>query len=228
VAGKVIFAFARCYPRAFVVQVGAHDGSVVDPLREELARRPWRGILVEPIPYIFDRLRARYGRNPRLILENVAIADVDGSRELYHVPETKDDALWGGYDALGSFRRDVVIKHTNLVPDIEKRLVATMVQTLTFDSLCAKHQVENIDVVQIDTEGYDLEVLKLIDFDRWKPALVMYEHAHLNAAEQAEARTMLERRGYRCVLDEMDTLAVLGSTLEREPELQRVWATLAQ
>src|SRR5436305_1438250 len=68
--GQVIYAFARAYPRAFVVQVGAHDGSIVDPLRAELVRRPWSGILVEPVPYVFARLRASYGRNSRLALEN--------------------------------------------------------------------------------------------------------------------------------------------------------------
>ena len=221
--GQVIFAFAREYPRAFVVQVGAHDGSIVDPLRAELVRRPWGGILVEPVPYVFARLQASYGRNSRLVLENAAIADHDGTVEIHHLPETTDGSVWGGYDALGSLRRDVVVKHANLVPDIGERLVTTAVPSLTFESLCAKHNVDHIDIVQTDTEGYDFEVLKLIDLPRWQPGLIMYEHVHLDAADQDAARSMLESNGYQLVSDHMDTIAVHGTALRSHPDLASVW-----
>jgi FkbM family methyltransferase len=221
--GQVVFAFARCYPAAFVVQVGAHDGSIVDPLRAELVRRPWRGILVEPVPYVFERLRANYGANSRLILENAAVADTDGTVEIHHLPEDQEHSLWGGYDALGSLRRDVVLKHTELVPDVEQRLVSTTVPSVTFESLCAKHNVEHIDIVQTDTEGYDFEVLKLVDLGRWRPGLIMYEHVHLSDEDQAGARALLETHGYRLIADHMDTIAVHRTALETHSELRRVW-----
>src|SRR5438552_16548503 len=65
---RVIFEFGRHHPQAFVVQVGAHDGAVVDPLRAELVYRRWRGVLVEPVPYVFERLRANYEGNPRVVV----------------------------------------------------------------------------------------------------------------------------------------------------------------
>ena len=49
-------------------------------------------------------------------------------------------------------------------------------------------------VVQIDTEGYDLEVLRLIDLARWQPSLVMYEHMHLDDEGRAAARSAPHRR----------------------------------
>ena len=221
--GQVVFAFARAYPRAFVVQVGAHDGTVVDPLRAELVRRPWRGVLVEPVPYVFARLRANYGRNARLILENAAIADHDGTVEIHHLPETGQGSVWGGYDALGSLRKDVVLKHTDLIPDIGRRLVSSTVPSLTFASLCAKHGVEHIDIVQTDTEGYDFEVLKLIDLDHWRPGLIMYEHVHLGEADREAARSMLATHGYELIADHMDTIGVQRSALRAHPDLGRVW-----
>jgi FkbM family methyltransferase len=224
--GQVIFAFAKSYPQAFVIQVGAHDGSIVDPLRAELVRRPWRGILVEPVPYVFERLRASYGRNPRLVLENAAIADTDGTVEIHHLPETSDGSVWGGYDALGSLRKDVVLKHTELVPDVEQRLVSTTVPSLTFESLCKKHGVQRIDIVQTDTEGYDYEVLKLIDLPRWQPGLIMYEHVHLAPAEQAEARALLTRHGYELIADHMDTIGVHRAALDAHAALATEWRRL--
>ncbi|MBV9042838.1 MAG: FkbM family methyltransferase [Acidimicrobiia bacterium] len=224
--GQVIFAFAREYPRAFVVQVGAHDGSIVDPLRAELVRRPWGGILVEPVPYVFARLQASYGRNSRLVLENSAIADHDGTVDIHHLPETTDGSVWGGYDALGSIRRDVVAKHTDLVPDIGERLVTTTVPSLTFESLCAKHHVDHIDIVQTDTEGYDFEVLKLIDLPRWRPGLIMYEHVHLDPADQDAARSMLASHGYKLIADHMDTIAVHQSALDAHRNLASEWTRI--
>jgi FkbM family methyltransferase len=224
--GQVIFEFARRHRHAFVVQVGVHDGTAIDPLRDELLRRPWRGILLEPVPYVFERLKANYGRYDRLILENAAIADEDGTREFHHLPQTDDNSMWKWYDALGSFRREVVLGHKNLIPDIEERIVTTSVPCLTFDSLCKKHGVERLDVVQIDTEGYDLEVLRLIDLARWQPSLVMYESMHLGDEDRAAARSLLDEHGYVRIADDMDTLGVHRSTLERLPDLARLWKEL--
>jgi FkbM family methyltransferase len=223
---QVIYTFAQHHPEAFVVQVGAHDGTALDPLRDELMNRPWRGILIEPVPYVFERLRANYGQNPRLALENVAIADADGVRDFHHIPQSDPGSVWKWYDALGSFRREVVLKHRDLIPDIEDRIVATPVRCMTFTSLCEKHDVDAIDFVQIDTEGYDLEVLRLIDLGRWQPRLVMYEHLHLEPADRESARALLDEHGYLRLSDDMDTLGIHRSTLAAVPELDRLWKRL--
>ena len=55
--GRVLFEFARAYPDVFFVQVGANDGDLLDPLREEIGFRKWSGIMVEPVPYVFERLQ---------------------------------------------------------------------------------------------------------------------------------------------------------------------------
>jgi FkbM family methyltransferase len=223
--GRVIAEFGRLNPSAFFMQIGARDGTALDPLRSEFMKREWHGVLVEPVPYVFDRLKSNYAGNPRLILENVAIADGDGTLEFYQLPpEPADSPEWEWYDALGSFRRDVVVaSHTGLIPDIEDRIVSTDVPCLTFDTLCRKHDIQRVDVVQIDTEGYDLEVLELIDFGRYQPQLVMYEHVHLEQHSKQRARELLQSRGYEVVADEMDTLGVRRSLLDGERRMRRTW-----
>jgi hypothetical protein len=119
-----------------------------------------------------------------------------------------------------------VLGHKRLIPDIEDRIVTTAVPCLTFDSLTKKHGVEHIDIVQIDTEGYDLEVLRLIDLVRWQPELVMYEHVHLGDDGRAAARSLLDESGYLRMADDMDTLGVHRSTLERLPDLGQLWTAL--
>ncbi len=198
--------FATAHPEAFFIQIGANDGLALDPLRREIQRRSWRGIMVEPVPYVFERLYERYGGHARVALEQVAIADRDGTRPFYHLREAaRGEDLWQWYHALGSFERSVVLRHRSLIPDIDERLVETEIPTLTFASLCRKHDVDKVDLLQIDTEGYDYQILRGLDLSRWRPRLIVYEHHHLSGEDRASARNLLERAGYLCFEDGLDT-----------------------
>ena len=44
----------------FFIQVGANDGITGDDLRKYILKYQWHGILVEPVPYVFDRLIKNY------------------------------------------------------------------------------------------------------------------------------------------------------------------------
>src|SRR5271156_6703918 len=66
------------------VQVGANDGVFGDPLRSYITKYPWRGVLVEPQPDVFDRLVRNYEPYAdRLILENLAISSDRSELVLY-------------------------------------------------------------------------------------------------------------------------------------------------
>jgi hypothetical protein len=114
--------------------------------------------------------------------------------------------MW--YDALASFRREVIAKHTPWIPDIESRISTIDVPTLTFESLCEAHGIRKIDLVQIDTEGYDYEVVKQIDLEKHEPAIVLYEHYHLQPEEREACELHLENHGYRSISNFFDTLSV--------------------
>ena len=193
-------------PDAGFVQVGAHDGTQLDPLREAILTTRWRGVMVEPLPFVFERLAERYGRHPRLALENVAIGEREGSLPFHYIPES--DGLWRWYDALGSFRRDVVLSHESFIPDVADRIRTLEVDCITFDMLCARHGLDRVDLVQIDTEGYDARVLASIDLDRYQPSIVMFEHLHLSPEEKQEALARMVDAGYRIVEDAMDVVAI--------------------
>jgi FkbM family methyltransferase len=206
---RVVHRYARHVPDATFVQIGAHDGTQLDPLREAILGSRWRGIMVEPVPYVFRRLEARYRSNPRVILENVAVDATDGAREFHFLAEASDgDDVWRWYDALGSFRREVVLSHDQLVPDIATRLVSMDVPCVTFETLCTRNGIDHVDVVQIDTEGYDREILELVDLERYGTHLVVFEHLHLGPEGRAACRDLLTRHGFELVSDGMDTLAV--------------------
>lgn len=205
---RVIREFGRMAPNATFVQIGSNDGVQLDPLREQILSRNWSGIMVEPVPYVFARLKHNYGGLQRVQLVNAAVSDHDGVQPFWYLPESDDPNLWEWYHALGSFREDIIRKHVNLIPDIDARIRCTDVRSLTFDSLCAEAGLSDIDLIQIDTEGYDWEIIKHIDFDRYHPLLVMFEHLHLSADEKAECYRYLRHSGYDVYVDGMDALCL--------------------
>jgi FkbM family methyltransferase len=223
---KLIRAFAKSFPAAVFVEIGANDGEQHDHLRPMIFAHQWRGIMVEPVPYVFKRLSANYAGVDRVVVENAAIADRDGRRPFYHLAASTDyvqEGLPQWYDGIGSFSKESVLDHRRLIPDIDARLVETEVPCLTFDSLCAKHGLTRVDLLLVDTEGYDYEVLRHIDFQAHRAALVVYEHYHLGGEDQASCEAMMREAGYETMAEGFDTWCLLPSA---EEGLTRTWHRL--
>lgn len=207
---RMLYAtFARIHPTATFVQIGANDGVMDDPLREFVLASRWRGVLVEPVPYLFERLRQNYSARPGLAFANVAIATQSGRMPFYYLRESSNDAgVPDWHVGLGSFSRDVVLKHADVIPDIESRLVAQEVACCTFDDLCREHGIERLDVLHIDTEGYDFEILKTVDFGKYRPRLVVYERHHLNEATRQACRQYMRSHGYEGIEEGLDAICI--------------------
>jgi FkbM family methyltransferase len=217
---RVMRAFARLYPRATFLQLGSNDGAKHDPLRAALLRSHWTGVMVEPVPYVFERLRANYGNDPRVRLENVAVAAQSGSLPFHYLAQSgSGDALPDWYDELGSFRKDVVLKHLAHLPDLEQRLISTEIPCVTVADLCQRNGLAAIDLLHMDLEGYDYELIKSIDFARVRPLLLVYEHKHLDPADQLRCREDLRRAGYAGFAEVADTWCI--DTRERDARHRR-------
>src|SRR3954447_3434406 len=97
---QILEAFAEAYPRAVFIEVGANDGVKQDHLRSFITASEWRGGMVEPLPWVFERLRSNYRGRNGLTFENAAIAASDGPVPFYYVPPDGD---W--QDLIGSLSR---------------------------------------------------------------------------------------------------------------------------
>jgi FkbM family methyltransferase len=224
---EILAVFGRAHPDAVFVQIGANDGQQRDPLRANIEHHAWSGVMVEPVPYVFARLESHYRGHDRVRLVNVAIADEDGTRTLFYLPQSDDKGLPPWYDALASFRPDVLLSHENFIPDVAARVATMEVPCWTFDTLCRNEGIGRIDVIQIDTEGYDHEVIKTIDLDRHRPSLLMYESLHLSPEERAACTAHLQRHGYEWMTDGMDTVCLQRAALGPRPSrLHRTWRRL--
>lgn len=222
---KLLSAFARAYTAPFFIEIGSNDGEQHDHLRPFILSEGWKGIMVEPVPYVFERLRRNYEHVAGVTLDRVAIADHDGVLSFHHLREAEDGetGLPQWYDGIGSFSRKKVLTHRRHIPDIDERLISTEVPCLTFDSLCRKHEVRDVDLLVIDVEGYDAEVLRHIDFAVHRPRLLVYEHFHLQPPDRAATLARLQAAGYETLEEGFDTWCLRTTASD---SLTRTWRRL--
>jgi hypothetical protein len=73
--------------------------------------------------------------------------------------------------------------------------------------ILARHQIDRIDLLQIDTEGHDYKVLRQFDFERYRPELVQMEIYNLPDEERRAALRLLADAGYEVRFDHKDAWA---------------------
>jgi hypothetical protein len=62
--------------------------------------------------------------------------------------------------------------------------------------LLKKNNVEKVDLIKMDVEGYDYEIIKTIDFKKIRPSVLIYEWKHLLDADLKESLNLLRKNGY--------------------------------
>ncbi len=205
------------------VQIGSNDAGYGDPLRFHILHNGWRGLMIEPVPFIYQRLLARYRPVSGLQFANVAIGESAGSRPFFHLRASNEPSLPPWYDQLGSFDRQHLLKHQQYLADLPERIVESTVECQRFDALCAHSGISQFDLLHIDTEGYDWKILQTIDLTRYQPTVILFEHRHLPAAEMQAALLALHGTGYLTHNDLYDTVAVKQSRLAALAALNDTW-----
>jgi FkbM family methyltransferase len=152
-----------------------------------------KGIVVEPIPKYFKNLRKR----DNVYYLNAAVDWVKGKREMYVASEetVKDTDYTRGMSSF--YARD---------PRLTEKI---MVNTLTIEDVFRITNVESIDFLKVDTEGFDAEIVKMFPFDRFKPLHLKVEKEHLSSEDLQSTLILLSENGYHCEYTERDIFGFL-------------------
>ncbi len=177
------------------VQIGANDGRSGDPLHKLVRKHGLRGLLVEPQPEPYARLKANYAEVEGLRFENAAVGPKDAPIDMV---TTSDRST------IGSILPDRNI--LKLRGDDELKTIR--VDGLTFDSLMKKHDIGQFDLLQIDTEGYDYRVLQQVDLREHDVVVVNLEFYCLPVSERLAACDQLDEAGFAWDFGKMDLVAV--------------------
>lgn len=124
---------------AVLFDVGANVGQTTRAMLD--AFRSPRIRAFEPSPLTCQTLRQAVGGRPGVIVEAIALGDVDGTLP-FHVTQghSVNDSLLTPTSRAGGTIIDVPVE--------------------TIDTYCDRHHIESINLLKIDAQGYDLLVLK--------------------------------------------------------------------
>jgi len=202
-----------------VVQIGANDGKEGDPVRDLFFRYSSRAILVEPIPSLVSSLTENYSEyKGNLIIENCAISNSDNYFDLWCLkPE-----YWAEYiervgrhpTAIASYDpiplTEKITDRMGVSPDIAENMLELLHRpALTVSNLLKKHNWKRLDVLQIDAEGYDLEVI--LSLGSIRPHIINFESFNLSKEDWESWRSWAKKENYGYVQGRMDTLAIHGA-----------------
>jgi FkbM family methyltransferase len=88
-----------------------------------------------------------------------------------------------------SFSRDVLLRAKRWHPSLESRIVEREVPVISLSTLVTKARGQAIDVLKIDTEGYDLEILKSVDLLTLSPRIILADTPIFLRATKSRWRT---------------------------------------
>jgi FkbM family methyltransferase len=152
------------WPR-YLVDVGAHDGHSLSNSFPFLSLG-WAGVLVEPLPQAFERLAALHAARSDVRCVQAACGDAPGRMPL----SVGSDGPLPMTSRLGGGGGD---------PEVTVRTLTSVLDEAGAPS--------DFSLLLVDAEGMDGAVLAGLDFDRFRPRVIV--------TEDAEER-LLEERGY--------------------------------
>lgn len=139
--------------QGMMVDVGAHHGTAFKDFLED----GWQVHGFEPDPTNYAYVSQRYGENPSVTLNQLAVGASTGDELSFYASEQSTGI-------------------SSLIPFHEGHEEVAKVKTIRLDDYLAATDVAKIDFLKIDTEGFDLRVLEGFDWERFQPDVIECEY----------------------------------------------------
>jgi FkbM family methyltransferase len=215
----ILDKFSRAYSPVTFIQVGANDGFYHDPLHKFIRMYGWRGVMLEPQPAVFKNFLAKlHQKTPGVHAINAALSDRDGEQTMYKIAFS--DLRWA--TGLTSFRKEALEKAIDsghvgrlaarygekLPSRREDYIGEEKIMSISAETLISKYHLQKIDWVQIDAEGFDYEIIKLLKIDKTEPRVIVYEKSHLSESDQNACIALLKNNNYAVTHIDENTVAM--------------------
>jgi FkbM family methyltransferase len=145
--------------RGYCVEVGAYDGRIGSTTLL-FEQKGWQCLLVEPIPELVQEIR----KTRRSIVKNCAASSERGETTLF-LAETAEQ--------MSTLEPDPA--HHEWVHAVGGTIREITVRTARLDDLLDEADFPELDFITIDVEGHELEVLRGLSLDRFRPRIVILE-----------------------------------------------------
>lgn len=184
-------AFADCR-QGFFVDVGAGDPEEESVTKNLVDRLNWRGINIEPLPDLFERLQSV---RPNDINLSVAIDTQPGKATFYRILPAP--GLEGG-TGLSTLDFTVAQMHRQTGWGAQEMEV----DVVTLEAIFAEHAYPGFDLLKVDVEGREASVLASADLAFWRPRVLVVEATVPDSPEPShqEWEKMVLDKGYSFAL----------------------------
>ncbi|BBX04058.1 FkbM family methyltransferase [Mycolicibacterium moriokaense] len=173
-----------------MLDVGAHQGYSAAPF----LAKGWTVHAFEPDPANRGILAARFP-NARVTIDPRAVSEQDG-------------------DEVQLFTSDVSSGISTLSPFHTTHTPTTTVRTVRLDTYIRERGIANVDFLKVDTEGFDLFVLRTFPWESLHPKAVVCEFEDNKTTRLGhdvhEIARFLERQGYAIVVSEWEPITQYG------------------
>ncbi|GAC1338680.1 MAG: hypothetical protein NVSMB26_26270 [Beijerinckiaceae bacterium] len=172
-----------------LVEVGAARPDYLS-VSESFRKLGWKIIAIEPNPQ-FCAAHRELGHE---ILQ-YACSDNDADDVDFYVVNSKEAAYLGGKVSYESFSSlGIKDKFADLHDTVHTDTKTIPVKVRKLNTILQEHEPElkEIDVLAVDVEGWELAVLRGLDFTRYRPKVVILENLFKDVAYEAAMR----QRGY--------------------------------
>ena len=157
------------FNRGFFIEAGANDGISQSNTLYFERYQGWRGLLIEPIPELAVRCKLN---RPLCAVENCALVPFDFTGSEIAMRYCNLMSLVKG--AMKSEADDLA--HVRIGSEVQRlQTYELRVPARTLTSILEQHAVKTIDLLSLDVEGFELNVLQGIDFDRYRPRFMLIE-----------------------------------------------------
>ena len=171
-----ILPFLQEIENGFFIEAGALDGLFQSntKLLEDLG---WHGLLVEPSESAYNECL----KNRKCYIENCALVSSDFTDEFVY-----GEFNYNGFQGLGA--------RSSIQP------TGVKVKAKTLTNLLDEKNITEVDFISLDVEGYEIEVLKGIDFNR---IMVKYMIVEVNSDFYSlnDLDTFLSSKGFKNILN---------------------------
>jgi len=196
------------------IQIGTNDGN--DLFREKVIQeKPDTVILVEPNTDLIPSIHNNYKnvKSNVIVLNNAVYYESGKTVELYFPAKN------GQSGTIADNGHTYTHVNFSLIPmndwGEKKDMVKIKAKTICWEDLCERYQIKNVEYLQIDTEGFDSEIIKMIDFERYKIQCLRFEKWFFDSnCFDKYHKEIADGLGKNGNLEVISKLIELGYTLE--------------
>lgn len=178
---------ARPNCERFLIDVGAHDGLSLSN-SFSFVEQGWRALLIEPAPAVYPRLLAAHGHRSNVTCLQIACSDKQGEAVLYTGSDGEEGFL------------STLCEDDNAYFRAARSGASTKVRVERLTDILTQHGAPaRPGLLLIDAEGMDYEVLNGLDFELYRPTIVVTEEYESNVPKHAAKYSLLVTRNYGLV-----------------------------